>query len=165
MIIILSDDAGYADFGFTNNALAPTPHLDRLAARGVRFDAAYTNCPICVPARASLATGRYVHEIGYWDNAFPYDGRVPAWGHRLIENGHRCDAIGKLHYRSAADNDELSLRVTGQQSGQRDTAEDLDEYEEHQFPPSRSRKIWTLRLKESATQMVFFESTKRPPGR
>ena len=37
---------------------------------------AYTNCPICIPARASLATGRYVHRIGYWDNGIPSDGRL-----------------------------------------------------------------------------------------
>ena len=80
-----------------------TPHLDALAARGVRFQSAYSNCPICVPSRASLATGCYVHETRYWDNACPYDGRIPSWGHRLREAGHRVVAIGKLHYRSEQD--------------------------------------------------------------
>jgi len=88
-----------------------TPHLDRLAESGTRFDSAYTNCPICVPARASLATGRYVHEIGYWDNAHPYDGRVPGWGHRLIDEGHRVEAIGKLHYRKEDDQDGFSRKI------------------------------------------------------
>jgi choline-sulfatase len=80
-----------------------TPHLDRLAARGVRFTDAYTPSPLCVPARASLATGRYVHAIRHWDNAMGYDGRVPGWGAELQRNGIRVESIGKLHYRNGGD--------------------------------------------------------------
>ncbi|MEM8663290.1 MAG: sulfatase-like hydrolase/transferase, partial [Pseudomonadota bacterium] len=102
--------------GFHGNSVIRTPHLDGLAEAGTVYDAAYTNCPICVPARASFATGRYVHEIGNWDNAFPYHGAPPAWGHRLQAAGVRCDSIGKLHYRSAEDpagfdNEVLPLHV------------------------------------------------------
>ncbi len=111
LLFILSDEHNRDCLGCYGHSLVETPHLDALAARGVRFDAAYTNCPICVPARASLATGRHVHQIGYWDNAFPYEGRVPGWGHRLIAAGHRVDAIGKLHYRSAADEDGFSQKL------------------------------------------------------
>ena len=105
LLFILSDQHNRDSLGCYGHPLVQTPHLDTLAERGVRFQNAYTNCPICVPARASLATGQYVHQIGYWDNAFPYEGRVRSWGHRLLEAGHRCDSIGKLHYRSAEDND------------------------------------------------------------
>src|SRR5205823_2121210 len=73
------------------------------AAKGTRFTNAYTNCPICVPARASFATGRYIHQIEYWDNSIAYDGRVRSWGHRLQEAGIRVESIGKLHYRSEKD--------------------------------------------------------------
>ena len=97
LLFILSDQHNRDTLGCYGHPTIQTPNLDALAGRGVRFDAAYTNCPICVPARASLATGRYVHEIGYWDNAFPYDGRVRGWGHRLQAAGHRVDSIGKLH--------------------------------------------------------------------
>ena len=58
---------------------------------------------MCVPARASLATGRYVHQIGYWDNAIAYDGRVAGWGHRLQAEGMPVEAIGKLHYHNDSD--------------------------------------------------------------
>lgn len=105
LLIIMSDEHQRNAMGCYGNPLVQTPNLDRLAARGVRFTHAYTNCPICVPCRASFATGRYVHQIGYWDNAFPYEGRVPAWGHRLQAQGHRVESIGKLHYRRAEDND------------------------------------------------------------
>ena len=56
-----------------------------------------------MPSRASFHTGRYVHDIGFWDNAIPYDGSVPSWAHRLRAAGHRVDSIGKLHFRSADD--------------------------------------------------------------
>ncbi len=108
LLIIMSDEHQRNGIGCYGNRLVQTPNLDRLAARGVRFSNAYTNCPICVPCRASFATGRYVHQIGYWDNAFPYEGAVPAWGHRLQEQGHRVDSVGKLHYRRAEDADGFS---------------------------------------------------------
>src|SRR5438477_13137915 len=77
-----------------------TPNLDKLAARGTRFTSAYTNCPICVPARASFATGQYVHRVRCWDNAIAYDGQKPSWGHRLRPQGHHVAAVGKLHYKA-----------------------------------------------------------------
>ena len=80
-----------------------TPNIDRLAARGVRFTSAYTPSPICVPTRACIATGRYLHEIGYWDSAQAYDGRVPGWGHACQEAGVPVISIGKLHYRNQTD--------------------------------------------------------------
>ena len=59
-----------------------------------------------------------MHTIGYWDNAFPYRGTPPSWGHRLHDTGHRCDSIGKLHYRGSDDpngfdNEILPLHVLG----------------------------------------------------
>ena len=102
-LVICSDEHDPRYMGCSGHPFIKTPNLDRLAARGTRFTRAYTSCPICVPARASLATGRYVYQIGYWDNAIAYDGRIRSWGHRLQENGMRVESIGKLHYRSATD--------------------------------------------------------------
>ena len=74
------------------------PNLDALAAAGTRFTAAYSSSPICVPARAAIATGRHVHQCRAWSSAEPWDGSIEGWGHRLIEAGHRVVSIGKLHY-------------------------------------------------------------------
>jgi choline-sulfatase len=52
-----------------------------------------------------------VHRIRAWDNAFPYDGTPPSWGHKLIARGHRVAAIGKLHYRSDADDNGFSEKI------------------------------------------------------
>jgi choline-sulfatase len=103
LLVIMSDEHNPKMLGCAGHPLVKTPHLDALAALGTRFDRAYTNCPICVPARASFATGRYVHDIGYWDNAIAYDGRVKGWGHRLQEAGICVESIGKLHYRLEED--------------------------------------------------------------
>ena len=103
LLFIFSDEHTRGVTGCYGNDLVKTPNLDRLAARGTRFDAAYCNCPICVPSRASLATGRYVHDIRCWDNAHPYDGSIRGWGHRLIDDGHEVAAVGKLHYRTVDD--------------------------------------------------------------
>ena len=98
-LFILSDQHQRLASGCYGHPLVQTPHLDALAARGTRFQNAYTNCPICVPARASLATGRYVHQIGYWDNGHPYDGTPVSYHQRLREQGFCCDSIGKLHFK------------------------------------------------------------------
>ena len=102
LIVIMSDEHDPRYMGVSGNAVVKTPNLDRLAARSRRYTSVYTPCPICVPARAAMATGDYVHRIGYWDNAIAYDGRVPGWGHRLQSAGIRVELIGKLHYRNAS---------------------------------------------------------------
>jgi len=103
LLILMADEHNAQMLGIAGHPFAKTPHLDALARNGTRFINAYTNCPICVPARASFATGRYINEIGYWDNSIAYDGRVPSWGHRLQQNGIRVESIGKLHYRNERD--------------------------------------------------------------
>ena len=72
LLLIMSDEHNRRIMGCSGHPMIRTPNMDRLAARGVRFTDAYCNSPICVPSRASFATGRYVHQIRFWDNAFPY---------------------------------------------------------------------------------------------
>lgn len=102
VLVIIADELSMNGLGCQGGP-AITPVLDALAAGGMRFTAAYTPSPICVPARASVATGRYVHQIGYWDSVHAYDGRVRGWGHRLQAAGRPVTSIGKLHYRRAGD--------------------------------------------------------------
>ena len=65
--------------GVTGHSHVKTPNLDKLANE-VCFLKMLTVIHICVPSRAILATGRYNAQIGYWDNADPYDGKIPSWG-------------------------------------------------------------------------------------
>ncbi len=100
LVFILSDEHNKRVTGCYGHPIVQTPNLDALAGRGTRFTSAYTNCPICVPARASFATGQYVHQVRCWDNAIAYDGEKSSWGHRLRPQGHHVAAIGKLHYKA-----------------------------------------------------------------
>jgi choline-sulfatase len=105
LLILMSDEHNPKIMGCAGHPVIETPNLDALACRGIRFTAAYTTCPICVPARAAFAVGKYVHQIGYWDNADGYDGAIPSWHHRLRERGHEVVSIGKLHFRGAPGDD------------------------------------------------------------
>ncbi len=104
VLYIMSDQHSPHVTGCYGNPVVRTPNIDALAARGTRFAHAYCSTPICVPSRASFATGRYAFTIGAWDNASPYTGAEAAsWGHRLTAQGHHVTTVGKLHYRSASD--------------------------------------------------------------
>ncbi|MEM6941337.1 MAG: sulfatase-like hydrolase/transferase [Pseudomonadota bacterium] len=103
LIVIMSDEHQARVLGCAGHPFVQTPNIDALAARGTRFSNAYTPSPICVPARASFATGRYPHQTRLWDNAMPYDGSIRGWGHALQEKGVTVESIGKLHYRAEED--------------------------------------------------------------
>jgi len=100
VIVICSDEHDPRHSGFGGSTVVRTPNLDRLAAQSANFTRCYTPSPICVPARASLATGLWVHQHRFWDNALAYDGSVPSYGHHLRSHGVRVESIGKLHYRN-----------------------------------------------------------------
>lgn len=65
IIVILTDDQGYADVGFNGSTEIPTPNIDRIANEGVRFDQGYVSFPVCGPSRAGLLTGRYQSRFGF----------------------------------------------------------------------------------------------------
>ncbi|MCL4151032.1 UNVERIFIED_CONTAM: hypothetical protein GTU68_037047, partial [Idotea baltica] len=99
----MSDEHQARAMGCAGHPFVKTPNLDALAAKGIRFTDAYTPSPICVPARASFASGRHVHVNRLWDNAMPYTGEPKGWGHTLQGANVPVESIGKLHYRSEED--------------------------------------------------------------
>lgn len=105
IIVILTDDQGYADVGFNGSTEIPTPNIDRIAYEGVRFDQGYVSFPVCGPSRAGLLTGRYQSRFGYDLNASE-NPRDPNAGLPLSENtiadvlkpaGYTSAIIGKWH--------------------------------------------------------------------
>ncbi len=74
-----------------------TPNLDRLASKGVRFDRAYVQSPICGPSRMSFYTGRYVRSHGATWNGFPLPVGQPTLGDHLRKIGANCALVGKTH--------------------------------------------------------------------
>jgi arylsulfatase A-like enzyme len=103
LLIIISDEHRKDAMGCVGHHLVKTPNLDSLAARGTVFENAYTPSPMCVPTRASIATGDYVHKIGNWDSATPYCGKTRSWMRHLRDQGVDVSSIGKLHFRSSDD--------------------------------------------------------------
>ena len=107
LVILLADDAGYADFGFQPNCdddvVGLTPHLDSLASDGVRFQQFYMSACVCSPARAGLLTGRYQQRFGHETNIAPgyMDGGLPlsetTLADRLHSAGYVTGLIGKWH--------------------------------------------------------------------
>ena len=99
-LLFLYADQHRADvMGCAGNDVVVTPHLDRLAAEGVRFDHAWTESPICQPARASLLTGRFPTDHGVLGN---FAGNCqPEWDtfpRRLQQAGYTTASIGKTHF-------------------------------------------------------------------
>src|SRR5258706_12402401 len=111
LVVLMSDEHNPKLLGCAGHPLVKTPHLDRLAARGTRFTRTYCGSPVCIPARAVFHTGRYIHEVGFWDNADPYDGSVTSWQHIARAGGHHVAAIGKLHFRSTADDNGFTEEI------------------------------------------------------
>ena len=73
-VIIMTDQHSKKMLGCYGHDQVETPNLDKFAADGVRFTSAYTNSPLCVPARSGFVTGRYIHQTRCWDNAIAYKG-------------------------------------------------------------------------------------------
>jgi arylsulfatase A-like enzyme len=105
LVIIVADDLGIGDLGCYGAAEARIPHLDRIAADGIRFTDWHANSPVCSPSRASLLTGRYPQRCGIPQILFSRpDFNVPGlrageWtlGGELKKRGYRTAAIGKWH--------------------------------------------------------------------
>ena len=98
VVFILSDSHNPMFTGCYGHPLAETPNIDRIAINGTRFENSYCNSPLCVPARAALFTGRYVHEIETWCNSTPWDGKTRGWPHHLKDNGVLLVTTGKLDF-------------------------------------------------------------------
>ncbi len=80
------------------NSPVKMPHLGRLAAGGVVFEAAYCNSPLCAPSRFSLVSGQLPSKIGAYDNAADFPADVPTYAHYLRRLGYRTALSGKMHF-------------------------------------------------------------------
>jgi arylsulfatase A-like enzyme len=107
IIVIISDDMGYADIGCHGCKDIASPHIDSIAKNGVRFTNGYVSCPVCSPTRAGLATGRYQQRFGHEFNTGPPPGGLKenvglpltevTIANVLKSAGYVTGAVGKWH--------------------------------------------------------------------
>jgi arylsulfatase A-like enzyme len=107
IVLIVADDLGYGELtvqGFEKDI--PTPNIDAIAKRGVRFTQGYVSAPLCSPTRAGLATGRYQQRFGHEFNPGPQDNARSTFGlprsetmlaERLKTLGYATGMVGKWH--------------------------------------------------------------------
>lgn len=107
IVFILSDDAGYGDFGFQGSQQMHTPNIDAIADAGVTFNKAYVSAPVCAPSRAGLLTGRYQQRFSFEKNLTRPEDKVHgmAQGEKTIGDhfqagDYETAAIGKWHVGS-----------------------------------------------------------------
>jgi arylsulfatase A-like enzyme len=113
VIVIVSDDQGWADLGVQGiRKDVRTPHLDSLAADGVRFSRGYVSAPVCVPSRAGLLTGRHQTRFGIESNA---DGPLPPGestiGDHMRQIGYSTALVGKWHLATSRENQRQANRI------------------------------------------------------
>lgn len=106
VIVILADDMGYGDLSVQGAKDISTPHIDALAAQGVRLTDYYANQPVCSPSRAGLMTGRYQERFGWESNPGAAQRTSTAFGlprdhktlpERLKDRGYATGMVGKWH--------------------------------------------------------------------
>lgn len=111
IVILLADDLGYGELGCQGNPEIPTPHIDSIAANGVRFTAGYVAGPNCSPSRAGLLTGRIPTRFGYEFNPIGASNERPGHGlppseitiaESLQDAGYTTGIFGKWHQGGAA---------------------------------------------------------------
>ncbi len=104
VLLITTDEQRYDTLGVTGNPIVRTPHIDALANKGVLFTSAFTQNPVCIPARACIQTGRYTHQHGlrFQESAhIDTTPGLPPWERVFMERmqwaGYYTAAFGKLH--------------------------------------------------------------------
>ncbi len=102
IIFVLADDLGWAELGCYGNTFNETPHLDRLASKGMRFTQAYAAAPVCSPYRAAFLTGQYPARIGISDYLRPNSANALSTEHTSLAEalkaaGYATGMIGKWH--------------------------------------------------------------------
>ena len=105
VLLIMADDLRPA-MGCYGDAQAKTPHLDRLAARGVRFDRAYVQYPVCNPSRASMLTGTRPEHNGVTGNGTFFREKMPdivTLPQLFRQHGATALSFGKIYHAGLAE--------------------------------------------------------------
>ena len=98
VLLIMADQLAPQFLPAYGNHITKTPNLDDICEQGAVFSAAYTNFPLCAPARYSMMTGCLPSNIDAWDNAAELSATIPTFAHYLDSHGYRTCLSGKMHF-------------------------------------------------------------------
>lgn len=98
ILLIMADQLAPQFTGAYGHPLVKTPHMNAIASRGVKFNAAYCNAPLCAPSRFSFMSGQLVSRIAAYDNASEFPASIPTFAHYLRAMGYRTCLSGKMHF-------------------------------------------------------------------
>ncbi len=98
ILFITTDQMRYDAIGCNGGEVARTPNIDSLADHGIRYTRAHNQNVVCMPARATIATGQYVATHGVWMNGVSLPEESPTIAHWLHRHGYRTALIGKAHF-------------------------------------------------------------------
>src|SRR4029453_7620365 len=101
ILLVMFDQMSAQSLPCYGHAVVKAPHLQRLAERGVVFENAYCNSPLCSPSRLGRRTGRRGSRIGAYDNAAELNAGVPTFAHCLRALGYRTCLSGKMDFTGA----------------------------------------------------------------
>lgn len=102
VLLIYTDQQRWDTLRAAGNSLIHTPNLDRLAERGALFESAFVNCPVCMPSRMSILSGRYPASLGIAVNGIEMPEDIPCLHNLLKPYGYHTASIGKLHFKNHA---------------------------------------------------------------
>ncbi len=115
-LIIISDQHSKYHLGCYGDPLVRTPHLDRLAEGGMRFDNAYCASPLCVPSRMAFMTARCPSANRVWTNSHILSSAIPTWAHALGAAGYETALIGRMHFVGPDQRHGFEIRPIGEYS-------------------------------------------------
>ncbi len=114
IVFMMADDLGFGDVGFNGNEIIKTPHLDQMAADGIRFTRFYSIGPICAPTRGCCLTGRHYMRFGMMDVNV---GKLPVQEVSLAKlckaAGYRTGHFGKWHLGTMSKTESLRKDSAG----------------------------------------------------
>lgn len=103
IVMIIGDDHSARVLGCYGNSIIRTPHIDKMAQRGIRFTNAYANAPVCSASRQSLLTGRYPHAAGVTLLRTPLAEEQVTVADHLKQFGFATGYVGKMHFNNDLD--------------------------------------------------------------
>lgn len=98
ILLIMADQLAPQFMPAYGHTTVKTPHLDSICEQGAIFNAAYTNFPLCAPARYAMMTGCLPSNIDAWDNAAELSSTIPTFAHYLSSYGYSTCLCGKMHF-------------------------------------------------------------------